>query len=261
MIEVRRNGSRPWLVGHRGAAALGPENTIAGLAAALAEGVDLLEFDVLRLADGTLVLAHSDDLSEITHGRVAGRLGRRGLAEVRELEPALPTLDEALAFLAEHAPSTGLVVDVKGAGFEAELAASLRRHGAAPRAVVSSACGRTLRRVGALEPAVRLSISYPLDRRRLSRHRALTPAIAAALLAMRTALPLRVARWLEATGATLATLHHLVASPAVIRACHRRDAAVFVWTVDDASLLRKVVRAGADGVITNDPRIVRGYPV
>jgi glycerophosphoryl diester phosphodiesterase len=260
-MEVRRNGSRPWLVGHRGAAALGPENTVAGLEAALGAGVDMVEFDVLPLADGTLVLAHSDDLLEITHGRVDGRLGNRGLAEVRELEPDLPTLDEALAFLAERAPSTGLVVDVKGAGFEHDLAAALTRHGVDGRTAVSSAFPRTLRRMGELAPGVRLSLSYPLDRRRVSRHRALAPAIAAALLAMRAVLPARIGRWLASTGATLATLHYLLASPAVIRACHRHGAAVFVWTVDDESVLRSAVAAGVDGVITNDPRIFRGYPV
>lgn len=261
MMEVRRNGSRPWRIGHRGAAALAPENTIAGMESALEAGVDFVELDVLPLADGTLVLAHSDDLLEITHGRLSGRLGRRGLAEVRELEPALPTLDEALAYLAGRAPDTGLVVDVKGTGFEAELSATLRRHRLSARTAVSSAFPSTLRRLGELEPEVRLSLSYPLDRRGVSRHRALRPVIVAALLAMRAALPLRIERWLESTGATVATLHYLVASPTAIRACHRRDAAVFVWTVDDEAELDRAVRAGADGVITNDPGIFRGYPV
>ena len=260
MIAVRRDGNRPWVIGHRGAAALAPENTIAALDAAVEFGVDMIEFDVLPLADGTLALAHSDDLLEITHGRTDGRLGARGLAEARELEPALSTLDEALAFLAERAPATGLVVDVKGTEVEERLVAALRRHGAVARTVVSSAFHATLRRVGELEPGVRLSLSYPLDRRRLSRRRALAPALAAALLTMRGALPLRIDRWLDGTGATLATLHYLVASRAAIARCHRRGAAVFVWTVDDPRVLRAAARAGADGVITNDPRIARGYP-
>lgn len=261
MIAVRRNGDRPWLVGHRGAAALAPENTIAALDAAVRLGVDMVEFDVLPLGDGTLALAHSDDLLEVTHGRTPGRLGARGLAEVRELEPDLPTLDEALSFLGEHAPGVGLVVDVKGGGFEQALVDSLRRHEAVSRTVVSSASGHILRATAGLEPGVRLALSYPLDRRRVSRHRWLAPAIAGALLAMRAALPYRIERWLERTGATLATLHYLLASPAVIARCHRRGAAVFVWTVDDARTAETAIRAGADGVITNDPRIVTGYAV
>lgn len=261
MIPVRRNGDRPWLIGHRGAAALAPENTIAALGAAVRLGVDMVEFDVLPLGDGTLVLAHSDDLLEVTHGRTPGRLGTRGLAEVRELEPDLPTLDEALTFLRERAPRVGLVADVKGVGFEPTLVEALHRHDAVGRTVVSSACERTLRATAALEPGVRLALSYPLDRRRVSRYRLLAPAVAGALLAMRAALPHRIERWLERTGATLATLHYLLASPAVVARCHRRGAAVFVWTVDDRRTAEAAIRAGADGVITNDPRIVTGYAV
>lgn len=261
MIPVLREGGRPWRVGHRGAAALAPENTLAALEAALSEGVDVIEFDVLALADGTLVLAHSDDLLEVTHGRVRGRLGDRSLDELRTLEPALITLDEALAFLAVRAPATGLLADVKRAGYEAPLVEALQRHGCVDRTLVSSFFGDSLRTAGKLEPGLRLGISYPLDRRRLSRFRGLLPVTAATVLALRAALPARIGRWLETTGATVATLHHLVASRTVIERCHARGAAVFAWTVDDPRVARRLALAGADGIITNDPRIFRGYSV
>ena len=45
-------------VGHKGADHLAPGNTAASFEAALAHGVDMIEFDVLRLRDGRLVLAH-----------------------------------------------------------------------------------------------------------------------------------------------------------------------------------------------------------
>jgi glycerophosphoryl diester phosphodiesterase len=48
----------PEIHGHRGARALAPENTLPGLACALAIGVDGLEFDVTLAADGSLILAH-----------------------------------------------------------------------------------------------------------------------------------------------------------------------------------------------------------
>ena len=48
----------PEIHGHRGARALRPENTLSGLAHALAIGVDALEFDVTLTADGGLILAH-----------------------------------------------------------------------------------------------------------------------------------------------------------------------------------------------------------
>jgi glycerophosphoryl diester phosphodiesterase len=56
----------PEIHGHRGARALRPENTLPGLACALAIGVDAIEFDVTLTADGGLILAHDLVVSEQT---------------------------------------------------------------------------------------------------------------------------------------------------------------------------------------------------
>jgi glycerophosphoryl diester phosphodiesterase len=56
----------PEIQGHRGARALRPENTLPGLAYALAIGVDALEFDVTRTGDGGLILAHDLTVDAIT---------------------------------------------------------------------------------------------------------------------------------------------------------------------------------------------------
>ena len=80
MIELRRENGAPVLrIGHRGAAHLEPENTIRSLRAAVEQGVDLVEFDVLDLPLGPLVLAHSNHLDEVTHGRATGSVRARTL--------------------------------------------------------------------------------------------------------------------------------------------------------------------------------------
>jgi glycerophosphoryl diester phosphodiesterase len=56
----------PEIHGHRGARALRPENTLPGLACALAIGVDAIEFDVTLTADGGLILAHDLIVSAVT---------------------------------------------------------------------------------------------------------------------------------------------------------------------------------------------------
>lgn len=259
MIEVRRRGGAPpWRIGHRGAAALAPENTLASFRAALEHGVDLIEFDVLALRDGTLVLAHSDDLAEVSHGATQGNVLALSLAELRRVAPALPTFDDACTFLAREAPEVGVHVDVKWVDYEAAVVETLRRHGLVERTLVSSFFPRSLLAVGALEPGLRLGLSYPLDRHGIARRRVLTPFVAAGSRAVRRALPYRIGRWLESAGATVATLHHLLVSPAVVRACHARDAAVFAWTVDEPGVARALAAHGVDGVITNDPRIFAG---
>ena len=51
---------------------------------------------MLDLVGGPLVLAHSNDLAEVSHGAATGTVRDRSLAELRELAPELPTLDDAL---------------------------------------------------------------------------------------------------------------------------------------------------------------------
>jgi len=254
MIEALRPAAGPWRIGHKGAAALAPENTLASLERAVAEGVDVIEFDVLALADGTLVLAHSDELHELTHGAATGKVGTRGLAELRELAPQMPTLDEALELLSRTA--VGLHVDLKWHGYERPVVEALQRHGVADRSLASSFFVPSLLEVGRAEPRIRRGLTYPLDRHGLSQRRLMTPAVLAALLAMRASLPRRIGRMLEGAGASVATLHHLVATHAVIGRCHARGAAVWAWTVDDPAAMRRLADAGVDGVISNDPRLL-----
>jgi len=254
-VELRADG-RPLRVGHKGAAALEPENTLRSLVRAVELGCDLVEFDVLGLDDGTLVLAHSDDLFEVSHGAARGRVRALPLAALREVAPELPTLDEALERL-RSAGGTGLQVDLKGSGFEEAVVRAIRRHDLVERSVVSTFHVPSLLRLAALEPALGRGLTYPVDRRGLSQRPLLAPAAAAAAACLRRALPHRISGLLERARAGAAMLHHSVVSPAAVRLAHDRGAAVFAWTVDDPGLLDRMVAAGVDAVITNDPRIFR----
>jgi len=116
-------------VGHRGAAALGPENTIESVRAAIEAGVDMIEFDV---APGPVV-AHSPR--------------RPGIALLRFLE--------ALADLAP--PPVELLVDLKRTGYEETTLRWLRETELADRATVSSSDRRSLSVLGG---RIRTSYSY-----------------------------------------------------------------------------------------------------
>jgi glycerophosphoryl diester phosphodiesterase len=249
-----RAGARTLRVGHKGAAALEPENTLRSLACAVDLGCDLVEFDVLSLDDGTLVLAHSDDLLEVSHGAAGGRVRSRTLAELRDAAPELPTFDEALELFAS-AGSIGLQVDLKGEGFEDAVAAAVSRHGLVERTVVSTFHAPSLLRLAEAEPEIARGLTYPVDRRGLTQRRPLYPVALAAAAGLRRALPRRIAGLLDGARASAAMLHYSVVSPAAVERAHASGAAVFAWTVDDEALLRRMVAAGVDAVITNDPRI------
>jgi glycerophosphoryl diester phosphodiesterase len=257
-VNLRRDG-RPLRIGHKGAAALEPENTLRSLRRAIELGCDLVEFDVLDLHDGTLVLAHSDDLFEVSHGAARGRVRELTLARLRAAAPELPTLDEALELLS-GVEGVGLHVDLKSLGYEAATAEAIDRHGLLDRTVVSSFHARSLLALAAAEPRLARGYTYPYDRRGVSQRRPLAPVTLAALLALRRTLPLRIARMLGRTRASAVMLHHRVVSRAAVERAHAHGAAVFAWTVDGEPALGRVLAAGVDGVITNDPRIFGAYP-
>ena len=221
-------------VGHRGAAALAPENTLASIERALEVGVDMVELDVVPLADGSLVLAHDPPVDG------AG----------------LPTLDEALALVRER--EVDVLLDVKGPGYEAELAAAVRRHGWVERTLVSSCHAESVRLLGQLEPGLRRGLTYPFDRLGISSRRLLRPATRAGLAALRAALPRRIGGLLARADASVATLNHAVVSAAVVRSCHARGAQVLAWTVDDPALAARLAALGVDGIISDDPTVVPG---
>ncbi len=96
----------PQVVGHRGAAAHAPENTLAGIRAAAASGIGAVEVDVKLTADDALVLIHDDRVDRTTDG--SGAVRAMTLAQLRALDagawfaPAfagtpIPTLAEAVA--------------------------------------------------------------------------------------------------------------------------------------------------------------------
>ena len=61
----------PLIIGHRGASAIAPENTIAAFRLALAAGADGVEFDVRLTRDGIPVVIHGDNLEPVRAALVA----------------------------------------------------------------------------------------------------------------------------------------------------------------------------------------------
>ena len=254
-MRLRADG-RVLRVGHKGAAALEPENTLPSLAKAIELGVDLVEFDVLALADGTLVLAHSDDLHEVSHGAASGLVRPLSLEQLRAVAPELPTLEEALVFLA--GAQVGVHVDLKWHGYEKPVVDALRRHGLVDRTLISTVHGESLRRVAELEPVLARGLTYPSDRRGLGRRRALAPAALGVLETLRRALPYRIGGLLARADANAAVLQYRVVTRAAVARCHALDVPVLAWTVDRPAVLERLARWGVDGVITNDPAIFLG---
>jgi glycerophosphoryl diester phosphodiesterase len=226
-MELLRGARGVIRVGHRGAAALAPENSLAAIEAAAACGADAVELDVLP----GLVVAHGP-----------------------EVPAAAPLLDDALALVARL--GLAVQVDVKVRDLETAVVDALRRHTLMERSFVSSFSLPILAAFRRVEPRLPRAFTYPEDRLGITGNRVLGPAARPALAALRALLPRRLPRWLRAADASAATLNWAVVTPEAIEVCHRCGVAVYVWTVNEPALAITLVETGIDGIITDDPRIV-----
>ena len=221
-------------VGHKGADHVAPGNTIASFEAALAHGVDMIEFDVLRTRDGRLVLAH--DWEE---------------AEERECL----TLQEGLEhFAGEAYAEVELDVDLKLPGYEREVVEGLHSRALDERALVSTTYRQSLERLGSLAPGLRRGWSVPRARRDYTRSAFALPAYAV-LRWWRARLPGRAARLIASGGCEALMAHRLLVSPRLVTEVHGAGGQLYVWTVDDGDRIAALEALGVDGVISNDPRL------
>jgi glycerophosphoryl diester phosphodiesterase len=221
-------------VGHKGADHVAPGNTLASFEAALEHGVDMIEFDVLRLRDGRLVLAHD-------------------LTDAASREPL--TLDDGLDIFAGEAYSgVELDVDMKVPGYEREVVEGLRRRGLTDRTIVSTMYRDSLALVGELEPKVKRGWSYPNVRRDYTRSVA-APIALVVLQYLNARLPERAARMIRDGRCEALMSHFRLVTPRLARAVREAGGELYVWTVDDGDHIRRLEELGVAGVITNDPRL------
>ncbi|MEA2385010.1 MAG: glycerophosphoryl diester phosphodiesterase [Solirubrobacteraceae bacterium] len=228
-------------IGHKGADLISPGNTLESFDAALAAGVDMVEFDVLPEhpdGSGRLVLAHDF---------VAAAAG----------SPL--TLEEGLAHFAQDAwAGVELNVDMKAPGYEERVVAALREYGLAGRTIISTMEEASLPLVRAAGPEIRLGWSVPkLRRNPLSRRATRVPAMLIARWAQRVVVG-RAARAIEEGRVDALMCHWALVSARLVQAIDEVGGELYVWTVDDAERIAKLERLGVTGIITNDPRLFGG---
>jgi glycerophosphoryl diester phosphodiesterase len=229
MAQLRR-------VGHKGADLIEPGNTGASFDAALAHGVDMIELDVLpERGGGRLLLAHDYE-------------------DVERRQPL--TLDEGLSHLASESFSAiDLIVDLKLPGYELAVLEALERHGLSERSLVSTTYRKSLARLRAASPAMKLGWSVPRARRDYTRSPLMVGPALAALAAIRIVLPGRARAAIEAGVCDALLAQWRLVTPRLVAAVKSAGGELYVWTVDDGRRIEALGELGVTGVITNDPRL------
>lgn len=226
---------RPLIIGHRGASADAPENSLQAFALAMNQGADGFELDVQLSADGVPIILHDDTLDRTTDGH--GPAATLAAAELRRLTlgngEGVPTLDDLFTLLG-RAPLYNVELKISGTadrGLEAAVAACIAAHDLARRVLVSSFSLAAVRRAArVMPPGVALGL---LRERRATR-------LACRLLGVQADHP-----------------HHTLIDAEVMAWAATNGYRVHAWTVDDPAEAHRLLALGVHGLITNSPGRLR----
>ena len=232
------------IIAHRGCSGKAPENTMLAFRKALAMKVDFIECDVRPSKDREIMVIHDGTVQRTTNGRgeVSGltreeiqRLDAGSWFSARFKDEKVPTLTEVLQLV--KSSSCHLLIEIKeGKGlpssFEREIVLAVQECEMQERVILQS-----------FDPGV------------VGRIKAEDPSLAVGLLIRHSGTD-----WIadgQAAGAgTLAVKSRLI-NKEVIQQAHLHGLQVFVWTVNKASEIKRMLRLGADGIITDYPDRVR----
>jgi glycerophosphoryl diester phosphodiesterase len=243
------------IIGHRGASASAPENTLIAFERALRDGADGIEFDVRLARDGVPVVIHDAALDRTVQleGRLVEEFDSTVLStfyagEWFNLRHPTRALD---SFLFERIPTLTQVFERFGShhlyvemkceepSLQATLARAvvklIRAHGLTDRVVVKSFALDSLREVKRLAPKIRTAALFGR-----SWPKPLVPAAKIIAEAARC-------------GADEISLHHSLLRNATVEAAQRRGFEVLVWSVTGSIWLRRARALNLRAIITNHP--------
>lgn len=229
------------VVAHRAGAKVAPENTVAALEQAVRDGAPIAEIDVQQLADGTLIVMHDSNFKRTAGEDIcvwdaeAEDLGSlevgRGFSAAYRGEQ-IPTLEEMLACARGRIT---LMIELKYTGQEEMLEegvlALLKKYDMVDECIIGSMNRGILQKMKELEPGIAtVFIAHDLEQ---------------------TDYDLDYADSYSIEGKNLTV--------AMVEAIHYRGKLVYGWTANSSGAMLKIVDCGADGVVTDDVRLLQTF--
>jgi glycerophosphoryl diester phosphodiesterase len=221
------------IMGHRGAPAAEPENTLRSFRRALAMGVAAVELDVQLTKDGRLAVIHDETLDRTTNGR--GLVKDLTLAELHRLDAGqgepVPSLEEVFDLVKGKAH---LLVELKQPEAALALLRFFQEHQAFEFATIISFWHPAVKALKEQEPRLKtgvLMVGCPAD-------------------------PVGLAR---AARADALVLNYRYVNRELADAAHRQEIKVIVWNIDDPEILKPYLAMNLDAIGTNRPQEIINY--
>ena len=238
LLDMLKLDDHVVVIAHRGAAGSAPENTLAAVRQAIADGTDWVEIDVQETRDGQVVVVHDSDFMKLAGNPV--KVWEADLAEIQQIDVGSwfsaefadqrpPTLAQVLE---EIRGKSKLVIELKYYGHDQQL----------EQRVVDQ-----VEAAGMVDDIVVMSLKLE----GVKKIQALRPDWTSGLLAATAVGDL------TRLDVDFLAVNANMANPAFIRRAHKAGKQVFVWTINDAMSLSRWASMGVDGVITDEPALAR----
>ncbi len=215
-------------VGHRGARAYAPENTLASFKKALEIGVDGVELDVRKTKDDKIVVIHDADVKRTTDGE--GLVSELTLMQIKGFSSQgekIPTLEETLDFLDKKVK---VLIELKEAGVEEQVLSIVNAKGLEKNVVIISFLEEALKKVKELNKNIETGLIY-------AKH----------------SNPIKAALELKAN--YLVALYRFTHT-ATVQKAHENGLKIIVWTINTKKEAQEYAKKGVDGIASDKPDIL-----
>lgn len=220
------------IIGHRGAAALEPENTLLSIERAMDIGVDAVEIDVHLSKDKELVVIHDATVDRTTNG--TGLVSSYTVQEIKRLDAgkgeAIPTLQEVINLIDKRVM---LIIELKEEGTEKSVVDLIVRNDLIDKACVISFWHRLVKTVKEMDSRIKTGV-------------------------LLVGSPVSTCIATQASADTLVMKYTFV-DQELVEIAHKKGFKVFIWNIDDQDLLKPYVGMGVDAIGSNDPRVLVKY--
>lgn len=238
LLDEIRIADDTQIMAHRGAAGAAPENTMAAIRRAVADGADWVEIDVQETSDGEVVVIHDSDLMKLAGENL--RVSEASLQQLAEIDigswfapefggERVPTLADVLAEVKGHSK---VIVELKYYGHDQQL----------EQRVID-----LIEQAGMQADTMIMSLKFA----GIEKVRELRPDWKTGLLSA------RAIGHLTRLDVDFLAVNMAMARPALIRTAHEAGKELYVWTVNDALAMSQMMSLGVDGIITDEPALAR----
>lgn len=240
---------KPLIIAHRGASGHAPENTIAAIDKALKMGTDVIEIDVHQTRDSVIMLMHDAALNRTTN--MTGSIKDYNWDDIKDADAGswfsedfagekIPALDEVIKNINGRAR---LLIEIKKGGdhypgIERGVLNIIKANHAESWCMIQSFSDRAVENFLNLKSGIKV---YKLAVGNIP------------------ALPVYVdgkvngGSILKYKNVTGINTNISFTRKRIVERLHERGQEVFVWTVNEEKKMRKLIRHGVDGIITNYP--------